>query len=86
MSRWLAILVSLSVALSSTPGFAKRTDICEQLWYKKTAIYARKGYCFTNDRERSVFGHACFAPYGKLTHRQQRAVDDLKRQERRNGC
>ena len=52
----------------------------------RTAIYARKGMCFRNQRDLEVFGQRCFRPYGKLTFREQRRVDNIRRQERREGC
>jgi len=59
---------------------------CYDLWYERNAIFARKGYCFKTQRARSVFGRACFPPYGQLSRFEQNRVDTIQRQERVRGC
>ena len=83
---WVFCLAALlaETAPSILPASAGGT--CDRLWYNKTAILARRGKCFTDPRALKVFGQRCFRPYGKLTFRDQRRVDTIKRQERRMGC
>ncbi len=59
---------------------------CYDLWFERNRIYARNGYCFKTQKARSVFGAACFAPYGRLARFEQQRVDDIRRQERYLGC
>lgn len=59
---------------------------CDELWYARNAIFADKGYCFKTSRARSVFGVACFPPYGRLSSTEQRQVDRIKSRERQLGC
>ncbi|MFA7416031.1 MAG: YARHG domain-containing protein [Rhizobium sp.] len=59
---------------------------CDQLWYERNAIYAAKGYCFKTQRARSVFGRACFPPYGRLTPAETRRVNTIQQWERYQGC
>lgn len=68
------------------PAPAREAPTCDRLWYNRTAIYARRGKCFKEERALKVFGQRCFRPYGKLTFRDERRVDSIKRQERRMGC
>ena len=87
--RNLLVVLSLAVlaCVASPPApHAAESKICEQLWYNRTAILARRGKCFQDQRALEVFGQRCFPPYGKLPFRDQRRVDNIRRQERRNGC
>jgi hypothetical protein len=59
---------------------------CGELWYARNAIYAQNGYCFQTSRAISVFGRACFPPYGRLSPYEQRRVNDIIAWERRKGC
>lgn len=94
-SKYLTLLFALTAVslLFSAPGFDRvaqaqslRGLSCDQLWYARNAIFADKGYCFKTQRARSVFGAACFHPYGKLSASEQRRVDRIKRRERQLGC
>ena len=79
-------LAALLAGLAPSVKPANAAPSCDRLWYNKTAIYARSGKCFTDPRALKVFGQRCFRPYGKLTFRNQRRVDQITRQERRAGC
>jgi YARHG domain len=59
---------------------------CNDLWYTRNAIFARKGYCFKSKRGRRAFGRSCRPPYGKLNRSERARVSAIKRQERRRGC
>lgn len=83
----------LGVAWAAAPGevnLAAAQDAgdmsCDQLWYARNAIYARKGYCFQTDRARATFGPGCFPPFGRLNPWEQNRVMELQAWERRNGC
>jgi YARHG domain len=88
MRKWLLLfcLASLMVGVGPPPVAARQAPTCERLWYNRTAIYARRGKCFKDERALKVFGQRCFSPYGKLTFRDQRRVNNIARQERRMGC
>ena len=88
MKRWLLLvcLAALAVEIGPLPAAARQEMTCDRLWYNKTAIYARRGKCFKDERALKVFGQRCFSPYGKLTFRDQRRVNDIARQQRRMGC
>ena len=59
---------------------------CSELWYARNAIYAQNGYCFQTSRAISVFGRACFPPYGQLSSYEQQQMNDIAAWERRKGC
>jgi hypothetical protein len=88
MRKWLLLfcLASLMFDVGPPPAAAREAPTCDQLWYNRTAIYARRGKCFQDERALKVFGQRCFSPYGKLTFRDQRRVNNIARQERRMGC
>ena len=88
MKRWLllACLAATAFDFGGLPAVARDRPTCDQLWYNRTAIYARRGMCFKDERALRVFGQRCFSPYGKLTYRDQRRVDTIARQQRRQGC
>ncbi len=78
-------------ALSAlTAGYAlvvpAQAQSCNDLWYRRNAIYAEAGYCFQTQRARAVFGRGCFPPYGRLSPYQQQMVNDIQRQEDYMGC
>ena len=78
------------VSVNSPHGVAYAQSLqgmsCYDLWYERNAIFARNGYCFKTDQARSVFGPACFPPYGRLSSYEQNRVDAIQRQERVMGC
>lgn len=83
-SKLLTVIAALltSAALTS-PAQSKS---CGQLWHARNSIYADAGYCFQTPEAIATFGPGCFEPYGRLSGRQQRRVNDIIRQERRQGC
>ncbi|RBP15738.1 YARHG domain-containing protein [Roseiarcus fermentans] len=88
MKRWLLLvcLAAIAADVGPSPAAARSAPTCDSLWYNRTAIYARRGMCFKDERALRVFGQKCFRPYGKLTYRDQRRVNDIARQQRRLGC
>ncbi len=77
-----ASLLLTTVALSAPAQSAS----CGQLWYARNSIYAAAGYCFETPEAIGAFGPRCYAPYGRLTRRQQARVNAIKAKERRQGC
>jgi hypothetical protein len=88
MKKWILLfcVAAMMVDISAQPVAARQQMTCDQLWYNRTAIYARRGKCFKDERALEVFGQRCFSPYGKLSFRDQRRVNNIARQERRMGC
>jgi len=88
MKKWMFLLcvAAIMVDIGAPPAAARQQMTCDRLWYNRTAIYARRGKCFKDERALKVFGQRCFSPYGRLTFRDQRRVNDIARQERRMGC
>ena len=82
------LMTLLAAPILSGPARAQSYDTmgCDQLWYARNAIYAAKGYCFTTDRARSVFGPGCFPPYGQLTQAEANRVETIKQWEGYRGC
>lgn len=78
-----AAALAASALIGAAPSFAAG---CRELWLERNGIYARKGYCFKTQNAIDYFGRGCFPPYGRLSGRQQRRVDAIKRQERQQGC
>ncbi len=77
-------------APSMPPSRSTRRGIsamsCDELWYARNEIFARKGHCFKTDRGRRAFGRNCFPPYGRLSRAESRQVSRIVRLERRRGC
>jgi YARHG domain-containing protein len=83
------ICVGVVVAAGLTTGgaqIASAQGVCEQLWLERNQIFADAGYCFKTERAIRVFGRNCVPPYGRLSGNAQARVDNIQRQERRNGC
>lgn len=79
---------AVAAVLVASPAVAQsyRYMSCDELWYERNAIYAENGYCFKTKQAISVFGRACFPPYGKLSRAEQAQVDLIVQWERRKRC
>jgi hypothetical protein len=90
ISTLSGVLVAMGMAIACVPVRAWAQDpatmTCEELWYQRNEIYARKGYCFRTERARAVFGPGCFPPYGQLSNWESRRVAELQMWERRRDC
>lgn len=78
-----------TVAAGEPEPIASRST-CDDLWYRRNAIYKAAGYCFRTDRGISAFGNAG-CQYDDvadvpLSARQRADVSDLQRQEAGRGC
>ena len=82
----LVLLLTAPGIQTAAQGQSLRGLSCDELWYARNAIFADKGYCFKTRRARSVFGAACFPPYGRLSGAEQRQVDRIRNRERQLGC
>jgi hypothetical protein len=82
----LIVAALLSLDVGNAMAQSLRSMSCSELWYERNAIYAEKGYCFETRRAIREFGPACFPPYGELSRREQRRVNDIREWERRKGC
>jgi hypothetical protein len=92
------ILAQLSLAAFAAAGFylfdrpapARAQDAaamsCDEIWYARNEIYARRGFCFKTERARATFGAGCFPPYGELHGWEHDRVAELQMWERRKGC
>ncbi|MBX9457290.1 MAG: YARHG domain-containing protein [Rhizobium sp.] len=80
----LAILTVVGAATWAQPAFA---DACYDLWYERNAIYNDNGYCFnTRDGRRTFDNSDCYTDYPDFSRREQRRINQIKREERRMGC
>nr|WP_319389364.1 YARHG domain-containing protein [uncultured Cohaesibacter sp.] len=79
-------LLSGSGLVGEAHAQAYQNMTCGELWYARNSIYAQQGYCFKTARARQTFGPRCYAPWGRLTPRQQRRVDTIIYWERQYGC
>lgn len=80
----LAILATVGTISAAQPAMA---DICYDLWYERNAIYDDNGYCFnTRDGRRTFDNSDCYTDAPDFTRREQRRIDQIKRQERQIGC
>lgn len=70
--------------------FASASNSCDDLWYRRNAIYKAAGFCFRTARGISAFGNAGCQYDDEadvpLSSRQQVEVVDLKREEAYRGC
>jgi hypothetical protein len=77
----LAILGTMSAV---QPAFA---DVCYDLWYERNAIYDANGYCFnTRDGRRTFDNSDCYTDDPDFTRREQRRIQQIKREEAELGC
>jgi hypothetical protein len=77
-------LAAISAWTILTPPAAAQS--CNDLWYRRNAIFAQAGYCFQTARARAAFGAGCFPPYGRLSPRQQARVNAIQAREAYLGC
>lgn len=84
--RAIAALLVVALAPAAWPGKAHAQGICENLWFERNEIYARKGFCFKTARARATFGAGCFPPYGQLSGFERRRVEDIQAEENARGC
>jgi hypothetical protein len=80
----LSVLVVVGVAGWVQPVLA---DECYDLWYERNSIYNDNGYCFkTRDGRREFDNSDCYTDSPNFTRREQRRIDQIKRQESEYGC
>ncbi len=86
----LSILAAAAAMLVTTGGLANAYDVCGELWVERNQIYKDNGYCFKTRDAIRYFGNAgCVYDDQNdvpLSTREQRRVQQLIREERRNGC
>lgn len=78
----LAVFCNPAPALAQDPASMS----CDELWYARNEIYARRGHCFQTERAQATFGRGCFPPYGELSGRERERVNMLQMWEHRKGC
>jgi hypothetical protein len=80
----LSILAVVGVVTSVQPAFA---DVCYDLWYERNSIYNDNGYCFnTRDGQDTFDNGDCYTDNPDFTRREQRRIQQIKRQENDYGC
>ncbi len=86
--RKALVFLALAVAFGAeSEAFSPYSSMsCYKLWHARNSIYAKEGYCFSSPKAISVFGKACFPPYGKLSDWEAKEVEKIKRWEGRKGC
>jgi hypothetical protein len=83
-------LACAALALGLTVQTATASDYCSDLWFERNQIYKDNGYCFKTRDAIRAFGNAGCA-YDDvedvpLSARENRRVQQIKREERRSGC
>jgi len=66
-------------------------DSCDDLWFRRNAIWHSYGYCFTTARARQVFDtSSCFrdqrAAQAAMSPASRAEVDSLQAREKALGC
>ena len=80
----LAILAAVGTISSVQPAWA---DSCYDLWWQRNEIYNRNGFCFkTQDGMDSFDNSDCYTDDPDFTRREQRQIQQIKRQENNMGC
>jgi len=80
----LSILAVVGVVTSVQPAFA---DVCYDLWYERNSIYNDRGYCFSTRDGQDTFDNSdCYTDNPDFTRREQRRIQQIKRQENDYGC
>jgi YARHG domain-containing protein len=80
----LSILAVVGVVTSVQPAFA---DVCYDLWYERNSIYNDNGYCFnTRDGQNTFDNSDCYTDDPGFSRREQRRIQQIKRQENDYGC
>ncbi len=84
----ISATLATGAAWSALPARAQNGAAmsCDELWYARNEIYARRGYCFKTARARATFGPGCFEPYGHLSGWEVDRVNELQMWESRKGC
>lgn len=79
-----------AAAAANPPPDGDAPSACDELWYRRNAIYKAAGYCFRTARGISAFGNAGCQYDDEadvpLSARQREDVSELKRQESYRGC
>lgn len=85
-----SIVVSSALLLASAADAVAQVRSCDDLWYRRNAIYQSAGYCFRTSRAIQAFGNAgCrFDDMNDvpLSAVQRRIVGDIIEQEHEIGC
>lgn len=81
---FLAVAAAIGTLTSVQPAMA---DVCDDLWYERNAIYNDNGYCFNTSAGRRTFDNSdCYTDDPDFTRREQRRIQQIKRQENEYGC
>ena len=81
----LAALVGGFSSFGSPPAKADQSKVCQKCGIIELQYTRAKVSVLPTSAGLEVFGQKCFRPYGKLTFREQRRVDQIRRRERREG-
>lgn len=70
---------------------AQQADTCEDLWYRRNAIWYKNGYCFTGAKGQRIFGNqGCSRDQAgaraAMTSGERSLVDSLDAREKALGC
>jgi hypothetical protein len=90
--RTMAVPRAQAVAVPAPPRPApSASDSCDDLWFRRNAIWHSYGYCFTTARARQVFDtSSCFrdqrAAQAAMSSASRAEVDSLQARERAMGC
>lgn len=65
---------------------SSRSSSCGDLWYERNLIFHNRGYRFKTARGKRTFGTGGYTSNPKLSSRERRRVQQIKRMERQKGC
>jgi hypothetical protein len=89
--RTVAAAAPTAAPSPPSPPPAQQADTCEDLWYRRNAVWYKYGYCFTGAKGRQVFGNqGCSrdqaAVRAVMSSAERALVDALDAREKALGC
>jgi len=80
----LAILAAVGTISSVQPAWSAS---CYDLWWQRNEIYNRNGFCFKTQDGMDAFDNSdCYTDDPDFTRREQRQIQQIKREENNMGC
>lgn len=84
MSRRIALALTFALI---APAAHAASEICEELWFTRNAMFDQAGFCFSSPLGRAVFDNrGCVGADVDLTTEQAALVDEVRTMERDLNC